>query len=78
MIHLRQRFQALHSSWPAINLVEIGLLVLFGYALFQFSEFGYKILSFPYPVDYGEGPLLSQVGRLASFENWSAGALLPS
>lgn len=69
MIHLRQRFQALHTSWPAINLVEIGLLALLGYALFQFSGFGYQIISFPYPVDYGEGPLLSQVERLASFEN---------
>jgi hypothetical protein len=69
MASLKQRFRTLRAALPAINLVEIGLLILLGYALFQFSKFGFQILSFPYPVDYGEGPLLSQVGRLASFEN---------
>jgi 4-amino-4-deoxy-L-arabinose transferase-like glycosyltransferase len=54
---------------PTINLLEIGLLLLLGYALVQSTRFGIRILAYPYPVDYGEGPLLSQVGRLANFEN---------
>ncbi len=69
MARLRQRLHELRTAWPAINLVEIGLLILLGFALLQSSMFGFKILSYPYQVDYGEGPLLSQVGRLANFEN---------
>ena len=69
MKKLWQRTQSLRSSWPKINLLEIGLLVLLGFGLFEHFEFGVQILSYPFPVDYGEGPLLSQVGRLAGFEN---------
>ena len=69
MATLRQRFQTLRLSWPAVNLFEIVLLILLGFALFQSAKFSYQILDYPYPVDYGEGPLLSQVGRLAHFAN---------
>ncbi|HSQ26790.1 MAG TPA: hypothetical protein VLM80_06665, partial [Anaerolineales bacterium] len=60
----RRRLQTLYASRPAINLIDIGLLVLLVFALYQFFAFGYQIITYPYQVDYGEGPLLSQVGRL--------------
>lgn len=68
-MYLKQRFNLLRTSWPQLSLVEIGFLVLLVYACIEYLGFGYQILSFPYQVDYGEGPLLSQVGRLANFEN---------
>lgn len=69
MSQLRRRLQTLVASRPAINLLDIGLLVLLVFALYQFFAFSYQIINYPYQVDYGEGPLLSQVGRLAQFEN---------
>lgn len=69
MIQLRRRMQTLAASRPVISLADIVLLVLLAYALFQFFAFGYQVISYPYQVDYGEGPLLSQVGRLAQIEN---------
>jgi hypothetical protein len=69
MIQLRRRMQTLAASRPAISLADIVLLGLLAYALFQFFAFGYQVIRYPYQVDYGEGPLLSQVGRLAQFEN---------
>jgi trehalose/maltose transport system permease protein len=38
-------------------------------ALFSFFYYGWSVVAFPYPVDYGEGPLLDQVIRLANFQN---------
>ena len=69
MTSLRQRFQARRTAWSIANLPEIGLLLVLGYALYHFATFVWQIVAYPYPVDYGEGPLLSQVGRLAAFEN---------
>jgi hypothetical protein len=69
MIQLRRQIQTLSASRLALNLVEIGLISLLVYAIYQFFAFGYQIITYPYQVDYGEGPLLSQVGQLARFEN---------
>ncbi len=69
MNQLRRRMQTLATSRPVISLADIVLLGLLAYALFQFFAFGYQVIRYPYQVDYGEGPLLSQVGRLAQFEN---------
>jgi hypothetical protein len=64
-----QKFQSLRTFWPKINLLEIGLLAVLGFSLLKFFGFGYQIVAFPYPVDYGEGPIISQVDRLANFEH---------
>ena len=69
MATLRRRLQPLTISWPAINLFEIGLLLVLAFGLWQAATFGSKLLAYPYQADYGEGPLLSQVGRLARFES---------
>lgn len=45
------------------------LFLLLSVGLYTFARFARQIITFPYPVDYGEGPLLSQVGRLAHGEN---------
>lgn len=50
----------------------IGLVVLaiqFGFSLNTYSHMVVASLAFPYPLDYGEGPLLDQTLRLASGEN---------
>src|SRR5215211_4290866 len=40
-----------------------------GLAVLLFLRHGWQALSFPYPLNYGEGPLLDQSVRLAAFEN---------
>jgi hypothetical protein len=44
----------LWSLWPSLQL---------------FADYNHRVIAFPYPVDYGEGPILDQVLRLAHFEN---------
>ena len=45
------------------------LLARLGIALFEYSQFARAALTFPFPLDYGEGPILDQTLRLAQFEN---------
>src|ERR687889_127810 len=40
-----------------------------GLAVLLFLRHGWQALSFPYPLNYGEGPLLDQTVRLARFQN---------
>ena len=52
-------------SWAATAL----LLLMGAWALSLFVWQGLVVLTFPYPLDYGEGPLLDQAARLADFRN---------
>ena len=45
------------------------LLARLGIALFEYSQLARAALTFPFPLDYGEGPMLDQTLRLAQFEN---------
>jgi hypothetical protein len=45
------------------------LILAQGLAVLLFLRHGWQALSFPYPLNYGEGPLLDQSVRLAAFEN---------
>ncbi len=56
---------------PQIQLsapARVVLLVL-GLAALVFVAHGWNVIAFPYPIDYGEGPLLDQATRLARFQN---------
>lgn len=44
------------------------LLLAQSWALMLFLRHGWDALAFPFPLNYGEGPLLDQAARLASFE----------
>ena len=58
--------------WLPRILVGLAAAVLFyalGRAAWMFLQYGWKVVAFPYPVDYGEGPILDQVMRAARFEN---------
>lgn len=46
----------------------LALLSQLGLAAWTFLSDEWKAVSFPYPLDYGEGPLLDQTLRLAHFE----------
>jgi hypothetical protein len=60
----------LRWAWAQkLNPAEIGVGLMLALALFSFVDYGWSVLTFPYPVDYGEGPLLDQAVRLARFEN---------
>lgn len=52
----------------AIILATATLLLMLGWALLVFLEHSWRVLQFPYPIDYGEGPLLDQVVRLSQFQ----------
>jgi dolichyl-phosphate-mannose-protein mannosyltransferase len=45
------------------------LLLAQGWAVLHFMGQGWDALAFPYPLNYGEGPLLDQAVRLAEFQN---------
>ncbi len=45
------------------------LLLAQGWAVLLFVGQGWDALTFPYPLNYGEGPLLDQAVRLAEFRN---------
>src|SRR5829696_2913253 len=53
------------ASFAAIAL----LLLAQGLAALLFLRHGWDALAFPYPLNYGEGPLLDQSVRLAQFQN---------
>jgi hypothetical protein len=62
-----------HSShWPARAATVAAaawLLFQLAGAAWLFAGHGWLALTFPYPLDYGEGPLLDQALRLARLEN---------
>ena len=45
------------------------LLARLGISLFEYARLARAALAFPFPLDYGEGPVLDQTLRLAHFEN---------
>ena len=60
------------QAWgPRLILVAtvLALLSQLGLAASIFLSDAWKAVSFPYPLDYGEGPLLDQTLRLARFES---------
>ncbi|MGC8838831.1 MAG: hypothetical protein ACP5UM_10490 [Anaerolineae bacterium] len=52
----------------ALGLLEAGLLLALAFALAGFARYAWQVISYPYPLDYGEGPILDQVMRLARFQ----------
>jgi len=58
-------------SLPRIIFILALLLLLarLGIALFEYGQLAVAALTFPFPLDYGEGPMLDQTLRLAQFEN---------
>jgi hypothetical protein len=62
-----------HLSRPALARIACGIALLAwaalaGLALAAYGRQALAALTFPYPLDYGEGPILDQVLRLARFE----------
>ena len=55
---------------PAIifSLVMLLLVARLGTSLFEYARLAGAALAFPFPLDYGEGPMLDQTLRLAHFE----------
>src|SRR5713226_9089016 len=52
------------------SAIALSLLALqLGIALFEYARLAKAALTYPFPLDYGEGPILDQVSRLAHFEN---------
>jgi hypothetical protein len=47
------------------HLAVAGLPLVLSGAVWVFADLGWRVIRFPYPVDYGEGPLLEQAVRLA-------------
>jgi hypothetical protein len=63
--------QILKTWIPRLVLAAAVVFVLYNQldALKLFYNHARSVLDFPYPIDYGEGPLLDQVARLAIFQN---------
>ena len=53
----------------AIGLAVAALAWALGRSALLYLEYNWKTVTFPYSVDYGEGPVLDQVMRMARFEN---------
>jgi hypothetical protein len=52
-----------------LALAIAALVILFGIVLSNYFGLARQALTFPYPLDYGEGPLLDQVLRIGDGEN---------
>jgi len=61
--------KTLTLPWIIFILALLLLLARLGIALFEYARLARAALAFPFPLDYGEGPLLDQTLRLARFEN---------
>jgi 4-amino-4-deoxy-L-arabinose transferase-like glycosyltransferase len=61
----------LRLSWHRLLLVllETTIILLLIPSFLNFVTLGQDAITFPFPIDYGEGPLLDQTMRLARFEN---------
>ena len=51
------------------SLAMLLLVARLGISLFEYARLAGAALAFPFPLDYGEGPMLDQTIRLAQFEN---------
>jgi hypothetical protein len=51
------------------SLALLLLVTRLGISLFEYARLAGAALAFPFPLDYGEGPILDQTLRLAQFEN---------
>jgi hypothetical protein len=60
--------KTLTLPWIIFILALLLLLARLGIALFEYSRLAKAALAFPFPLDYGEGPMLDQTLRLAQFE----------
>ena len=49
-------------------LVCIAILLVIGRSVWLFLDYNHALIGFPYNADYGEGPILDQVMRLAHGE----------
>lgn len=60
------------KKWAPKILTSIAVFIL-GWSIFRsgllFLKYMHTLIFFPFNVDYGEGPILSQVMNLASFQN---------
>jgi hypothetical protein len=52
-----------------LGLALLLLAARLGVSLFEYARLAGAALDFPFPLDYGEGPMLDQTLRLAQFEN---------
>jgi hypothetical protein len=52
-----------------LGLALLLLVARLGIAVFEYARLARAALTFPFPLDYGEGPILDQTLRLANFEN---------
>jgi len=60
------------TPWLPHVLVGAATLIAFyflGFTSYRFMKYNIKTYTFPYSVDYGEGPILDQVMRLSKFQN---------
>jgi hypothetical protein len=58
--------------WLPRLLVGVAALIALYYlgrSAYRFAYYNWKTVTFPYSVDYGEGPILDQVMRLSKFQN---------
>jgi len=53
----------------ALGVATAVLLLAQGWAVLLFVRHGWDALAFPYPLNYGEGPLLDQAVKLSEFRN---------
>jgi 4-amino-4-deoxy-L-arabinose transferase-like glycosyltransferase len=51
------------------TIAQLGLVIQMGTAVVAYGQHALAAVQFPYPLDYGEGPVLDQVLRLSRFEN---------
>lgn len=56
-------------SWLALGLAFLMLFIAMGRALLNYAILAEAALTFSYPLDYGEGPLLDQTMRILVGEN---------
>lgn len=63
---MKSRFQPVHV---ALMLLEAGLLLFIALRLGGYAQRAWEAITFVYPLDYGEGPLLSQTIQLSNLEN---------
>lgn len=52
-----------------LSLALLLLVARLSISLFEYARLARAALAFPFPLDYGEGPILDQTLRLAQFEN---------
>ncbi len=68
----RRWLQPARRAWQPVAATPVAakvLLATLALGLIVGAAFAWRTIPFPYPLDYGEGPLLDQVQRLAQGEN---------